>query len=105
MEGPIVASLVVLQNVWPALLAAAILFALVEWRWRGGARFRGALTTVAVLLLNAAAFFGITALCAAAVLAAPNMHKAARGGGGAESGAGFQPAIVQNGGLQIRPTF
>jgi hypothetical protein len=92
MEAPMIVSVRILQNVGPALLVAAIAFGLVEWRWRGGARFRGALTNAAVFLLNAAAFFGITAMCVAAVLAAPNMQKAVRSGG-AERGAGFQPAI------------
>ena len=104
MNGPITASLAVLQNVVPALFVAVVLFALMEWRWRTGARFRGALTTVAVVLLNTAAFFGIIALCVAAVLAAPNLRNATRSGD-AESGAGLQPAIVRYDGLQSRPTF
>jgi hypothetical protein len=103
MNGPITASLIVLENVVPALFVAAIVFALVEWRWRGGARFRGVLTTVAVVLLNTAAYFGITALCVAAVLAAPNLRNARTGD--AESGAGLQPAIMRYDGLQSRPTF
>ena len=82
-DGPITAAFVVLQNVGPALFMAVIIFLLVEWRWSGGARFRGALTTSAVVLFNAAAFFAITALCVAAVLAAPNMHKHDAGGPGA----------------------
>jgi hypothetical protein len=89
-DGAIAAALVVLSNVGPALVFAAILFALVEWRWRSAARFRGALATSAVVVLNAAAFFGITALCVAAVLAAPNMHK--RGGDPAAA-----PAVLQIG--------
>ena len=101
-HGPMAASLAILHNVGSALLVATVIFLLVEWRWRGGAPFRGTLTTIAVILLNTAAFFGIMAMCVAAVLAAPNMHHAGRG---AERGAGFQPAIVQNGELEFRPTF
>jgi len=91
LNGPMVAALVVLQYFLPTLLVVVISFTLVEWCWRGAARFRGALTTIAVFLVNTGAFFGITAMCVAAVLAAPNMHRAARVGG--DRGADLQPAI------------
>ena len=90
VEAPMTSALAVLHNVGPALLVVAIVFALVEWRWPGGARFRGVLTTIAVVVLNAAAFLGITALCVAAVLAAPNMPQ--RGGGGAAVAPALLPA-------------
>jgi hypothetical protein len=57
-NGVMAASLAVLHNVGPALIVVAMIFLLVEWRWRGGVRFRGALTTAVVFMLNTAAFFG-----------------------------------------------
>jgi hypothetical protein len=104
--GAMAAALVVLRNVMPAVCFAAFILLLVEWRWRTGARFRGALVTAVVFLMNAAAFFGIGALCVAGVLGAAEFHGKMRSAGVvAESGAGLQPAIVRYDGLQSRPTF
>ena len=100
-------ALVVLNNVIPAICLAAFVLLFVEWRWRTGARFRGAFATAVVFLLNAGAFFGIGALCVAAVLGAAEFHGKMRGAETvlAESGAGLQPAIVRYDDLQSRPTF
>ena len=95
--GVMTAALVVLQNVVPAVCFATFVLLFVEWRWRTGARFRGALATAVVFLLNAGAFFGIGALCVAAVLGAAEFHGKMRSAETvlAESGAGLQPAIVR----------
>ena len=104
--GVMTAALVVLQNVVPAICFATFVLLFVEWRWRTGARFRGAFVTAVVFLMNAGAFFGISALCVAAVLGAAAFHgKMHHAEVAAESGAGFQPAIVRYDGLQSRPTF
>jgi hypothetical protein len=104
--GVMTSALVVLHNVVPAICFAIFVLLLVEWRSRTATRFRGAFATALVFLLNAGAFFGIGALCVAAVLGAAEFHgKMHHANVVAVSGAGLQPAIVRYDELKTRPTF